>query len=509
MSEARHLEETPAPDLSNAPLEPWVLRELPTGAKPQEWNHQFRKTVRFTDIYSEHRKDLRHMNRVRQRQSAGLPPRRDSPPPPPVPSGPDWLLVQFQGFLQQLQKQLAAAPRSVGGEEAGASEEAAPRIRPVRTPRSNVPLVAAKPAELLKPEFHKGRLYFSCPCCRFPAVLPVWLAGKRARCPRCYSALRAPHPRKGLRTLVLENDKESVLHPESFSQYYSAHRLIPWLGIPRPQFNPAFNAIAVSILAVLLAFWIPSLLERAGRDMSRLAALAQSPHRAEGSGFKERARRTVEQFLAAESGSKASFVREPERVAPLMADWYQRRQSGAPVIPRAIEAGGAGFFSGESSHPVTDVRVELPDGKTAYYTVEHRPDGDRIEWEASVGYSADFDTILSRGPAAGPQPVRALAAFDDYYNFAFNDPEKHLCLRLHDPATLEFLGYAYLPAREDVALPALAALDGSSVDDLRPVQLEVQAVENGAQSRQVEVKHFIPTGWRNAPAMVEAGSAGE
>lgn len=507
MSDARHLEETPVPDLSNAPLEPWVLRELPTGAKLCELSHGFRKSVHFTDIYSEHRKEQRHMNRVRQRRSAGLPPRRDSQPA--TPTGQEWLLAQFQGFLQQLQEKIAGDPGHVADEAPVTPEALAPRIRPVRTPRSDVPLADAKPAELLKPEFHKGRLYFSCPCCRFPAVLPVWLAGKKARCPRCYSALRAPHPRKGLRTLVLENDKESVLHPDSFSQYYNAHRLIPWLGIPRPQFNPAFNAAAVSILAVLLAFWVPSLLERAGREMSRIAALAQSPDKAEGPGFKERARRTVELFLAAESKSKASFVREPERVAPLMADWYQRHPGGAPVIPSAVEVSGAGFFSDGASHPVTDVRVELPDGKTTYYTVEHQPDGDRIEWETSVGYSADFDTILSRGPAAGPQPVRVLAAFDDYYNFAFTDPEKHLCLRLHDPATLEFLGYAYLPATEDVALPALTALDGSSVDDLRPVQLEVQAVEQGLRTRQVEVTRFIPTGWRNAPAIVKTGATGE
>jgi len=509
MSEARHLEEHPVQDLTQAPLEPWVRGEMPAAPQYPEWTHRMRKRVRFTDIYSECRRELRFLRNLPKRSTlgAGLPGRRNMEPEEKAPETDNqaWLLSQFQHFLRQLQEHLAAAPAPAS---AAAAEAPLPeRIRPVRTPRSGAPLGAVKPAELLRPEFAKRRLYFSCPCCRFPTVLPSWLAGKKARCPRCYSALRAPHPGKGLNTRILENDIESLIHPERFAQHYHAHRLIPWVGLPLPRFHPAFHAAGVSILLLLLAFWIPSLIERATRQMQHVAAVL-SPDKSEGPGYGERARHVVEQFLAAENvRDKAAFVRDPARVAPLMSDWYRRHSGGTPVRPRAIEVSGTGFYAGPDDYPASEVQVNLPGGESAYFRVEHTPSGDCIEWESSVGYSAHFPTILERGPTAGPQPVRVLAALDDYYNFSFASQATHICVRLHDPATLNLLGFGYLPATDAHALPLVEFLAGSSVDDLRPLMLEVQAVENARQNRQVTITRMIQTGWRTGSSLVKSDSA--
>jgi hypothetical protein len=489
MGNPRILEETPAPDMTNAPLEPWVLRELPSNPPRHEWTHdRLKKRVRFTDIYSEVRRDGRLLAEMDKRRAAKKGGRRQQDEPA---TAQQWLLEQFESFLNQIREKLEVAPPE---EEEPA--EPPPRVRPMRPVRSSGPILNVKPAELLRPEFSKRRLYFSCPCCRFPTVLPVWLAGKKSRCPRCYSALRAPHPGKGLNTRVLENDVESVLHPERFEQYYKAHRLIPWLGIPRPKLHPAFHAGSVAVLIVLLAFFIPTLIERAAQKMGRMAAIFSGPVVEEGPGYKDRARSIVEQFLAAENiQAKSAYVRDPARVATLMNDWYYRHPGAGTVAPHEIAVSGAGFYSGgDQQHPVTDVRVELPDGETAYYTVEHLPEGDRIEWESSVGYTADFDDILAKGSAAGPQPVRVMAALDDYYNFAFRDSSKHICLRLHDPSTLEFMGYGYIPVEQ--AGPFMASLEGSSVEDLRPLTLEVQPADQDASRRQVLVRRLLQNGWR-------------
>jgi hypothetical protein len=486
MVNERILEETPAPDMTNAPLEPWVLGELPSNPPRHEWDHhRLKRSVRYTDIYSQVRRDQRLLALMDERRKKGKERQHGEPVSPQ-----EWLLEQFESFLTQVREKLEIEPPM----EAEPLEPP-PRIRAMRPARSSGPILNVKPAELLRPEFSKGRLYFSCPACRFPAVLPVWLAGKKVRCPRCYCALRAPHPRKKLSTRVLENDVESILHPERFTPYYKAHRLIPWLGVPRPKLHPAFHTAGVAILVVLLALWIPSLLQRAALQIEQMAALPVAANAEDSTGFKARARVVVEQFLTAENiGAKSAFVREPDRVAALMNDWYQRHDGGGAVIPRAIEVSGAGFYSGEQSHPVTDVRVDLPGGETAYYTVEHLPQGDRIEWESSVGYTADFGEILARGHGAGPQPVRVMATLDDYYNFAFTDPDTHLCLRLHDPGTLEFMGYGYVPA--DQAGPFVAYLEGSSIEDLRPLTLEVQPADQEASRRQVLVRRLIQNGWR-------------
>lgn len=496
MNEARHLDELPVPDRTQSPLSAWERGELPTGPAFPEWNHhRLKKSVRFTDIYSDNRKRIREENRQLQKHAArmALPAGKKEP----AAFSEEWLKAQFQQFLQHLQDQMQGMEGTDLPEEE--PEEEAARIRPVRTPRSDVPLETARPAEMLRPEFSKGRLYFSCPACRFPAALPVWLAGKKARCPRCYSAIRAPHPRKGLNTRVLENDVESILHPERFAQYYNAHRLIPWIGIPRPKFHPSFHAAGVIVLLTVLAFWVPALLERAHHHMARLTGTPLAGNAEQGPDLRDRAKKVVEQFLAADNvEAKAAYVRDPARVRELMADWYQRRPGSGGITARAVDVSGAGFYGGSLEHPVSDVRVELPDGGTTFYTVEHLPEGDRIEWESSVGYTADFESLIRRGPAAGRQPMRVMAALDDYYNFNFSDASTHVCVRLHDPATLEFLGYGYVPATIEQAGPIATQLAGSSAEDLRPLIIEVQPVKDGSSTRQVEITRLLQSGWRTA-----------
>lgn len=404
--------------------------------------------------------------------------------------GQSWLVGQLQNILKELQAKDGS--RGAGGAGGGKTSE---RVKPVRTPRSEFPLLKARHAELLRPEFCKGRLYFSCPCCRFPAALPVWLAGRKARCPRCYSAIRAPHPRKGLNARVFENDVESLLHPERFSRYYNAHQLIPWLGIPLPRLQPVFHALGAAVLLTILALFVPALL-KGGCALAPKSIAAPLESWGERPYYKERASRLVEQFLAADSiAGKAALVRDSQRVAPLMADWYGRHPGGGRVKPVAIEVSGVGFYANGFDYPVTDVRVEMSNGATAGYTVEHLPGGDCIEWESSVGYNADIDCLLESGGGADPQTMRVMATLDDYYNFNFPDSGTHLCVRLHDPATLEVIGYGY--AAEGEASGAIAAqLLGSSGDHLCPLTIEVRPSRDVAKTKQMEILRMLEPGWR-------------
>jgi hypothetical protein len=448
--------------------------------------------VRFTDIYSERRAEEQYWKEVMSAEPGDTVARESSKDAVPA-LNPAELLSAFQELLERL-KGTPAATTDDGRMKS--KPEPKPRIRPVRTPRSEAPLALARPAELLRPEFAKGRLYFSCPCCRFPAALPKWLAGQKARCPRCYSAIRAPHPRKGSKARILENDIEALLHPERFSEYRNAHRLVPWLGWPRPKFEPSFHTMGVLILLALVSVFVPLLMTYAPHRAPAVAVVGRN--HSGGPDLKERARRVVEQFLAGETvAARAAYVRDSERVAPLMADWYRRHPGLLRPGRTGIEVSGAGFYSAKLDHPKSDVRVTIPGRADQIFTVEHLPGGDRIEWESSVGYNTDLAGLFSAKDGQRPQIVRVAACLDDYYNFEYPDSGAHFCVRLHDPETLERIGYGYVPTnRADAGLIA-ASLAGSGPDELRPMMVEVRPAEHTAQTRQVEIVSMLESGWRS------------
>jgi hypothetical protein len=499
MNESRHLEEAPVPDRTLAPISEWERDECPpTPPSAVQWAHpRLRSQVRITDIYSERRRFEAVLNE--EEKDGG----HESDEPASAPDS-TWILDQLQTIIRELQGNVESG--STGKTEDACRGRTPERVKPVRTPRSELPLQSARPAELLRPEFCKGRLYFSCPCCRFPAALPVSLAGKKARCPRCYSAIRAPHPRKGLKTRVFENDVEALLHPERFSRYDKAHKLIPWLGLPLPRFQQAFHAAGVTVLMAILAVFAPALTSADSAAAARFIAPPGEPW-GERPYYKERARLLVEQFLAADSvREKAAFVRDGRRVAPLMEDWYNRRPGGRSLTPVAIDVSGTGFYAHGLEYPVTDVHVQLADGADVTFAVEHLPEGDRIEWESSVGYNADISSLLHTGAEAGRQTMRVMASLDDYYNFNFQDSASHVCVRLHDPATLEVIGYGYAPqsgAGGDIA----AQFSGTGARLLCPLTIEVEPMPDVAKTRQMEIIRMLEPGWRTDESSSRIASA--
>jgi hypothetical protein len=66
------------------------------------------------------------------------------------------------------------------------------------------------------------------------------------------------------------------------------------------------------------------------------------------------------------------------------------------------------------------------------------------------------------------------------------------------PATLEFPGYGYVPATLEQAGPIATQLAGSSIEDLRPLMIEVQPVEGSAETKQVAITRMLQQGWSTA-----------
>jgi hypothetical protein len=498
MNEPAFFEEEPVPDRTLAPLSDWERAEFPAPPEGPKWSHhRLRTSVRLTDVYSARRADERRLKQALEESLAKESGSQEEPP-----CGQQWLLGEFKSFLEHLHGKLDGVAKEA------AKAEPKRRIRPVRTPRSGVPLTTAQPAKRLRPEFAKGRLYFSCPCCLFPAALPKWLAGKKARCPRCYSAIRAPHPRKRLHARSLERDVESLLHPERFSDYRNAHRLIPWVGLPRPKFYPILHSAAVGLLFAAISIFVTILAVSSGRGTTSMTSGLEIAH-SKAPDYRGRARDLVEKFFAAESmNARVPLVRDSIRVAPLMTDWYRRHPEQLKNGVQEIEALGVGFRPDRGEKPVTNVRVTTTGGGEQLFSVEHGPEGDRIEWESSVCYNPDLAGLLSGGSNGKIQTLRVLACFGDYFNYKYCDSSTHLCVKLHDPATLEFLGYGYLPMDRGDAESIAAYLNGANEDDLRPLMLDFRSSPDARKTHQVEIVRMVETGWRYDP-MVAGGTGGK
>ena len=65
-------------------------------------------------------------------------------------------------------------------------------------------------------------------------------------------------------------------------------------------------------------------------------------------------------------------------------------------------------------------------------------------------------------------------------------------MRLHDPVNREFLGYGYLPVEDAAAFSLATMLNGTSADELRPAQFQVEALSNSASNRQIKILRVLP-----------------
>ena len=91
--------------------------------------------------------------------------------------------------------------------------------------------------------------------------------------------------------------------------------------------------------------------------------------------------------------------------------------------------------------------------------------------------------------------MRLLACQDDYWNYTFTAESLYHCVRLHDPETLEQLGFGYLPRTPGMAESVAWSLPGTEGGLLHPVTVTVLPHKDSAQTRQVILTSPIQPGW--------------
>ena len=153
------------------------------------------------------------------------------------------------------------------------------------------------------------------------------------------------------------------------------------------------------------------------------------------------AKRLVREFLAADSvEGRVPYVRHPVATLPRMREFYNRE----PLRPRTVEK----FFAKMGIERIdgTDffwLHTELDDLSVRTAAFEVTADALKLDWESFVNYSeipwADFLTE----EVTGPHDFRVVARAEEYYNFAYTDREKYICVFLTDPDELDHCwGYA-------------------------------------------------------------------
>ncbi len=172
----------------------------------------------------------------------------------------------------------------------------------------------------------------------------------------------------------------------------------------------------------------------------------------------DRIEQTIRDFFNTTSvESRARLVRHPERVAPLMRQYYanqavfsSRLKTIKTLQPLTLDNRGNFWMA----------TVVLANGKTHNLVVEILESGAaRIDWETLVCYQPmPWDDFVAQRPTGTSLDFRVYVEPDNFYSHEFGDSERWTCFRLTALDSEETL-FGYVPAASDEAQALLRLLD--------------------------------------------------
>lgn len=158
---------------------------------------------------------------------------------------------------------------------------------------------------------------------------------------------------------------------------------------------------------------------------------------------------TMEKFLQATTWEqKLQYVSDPERVKPLMQDYYEvlRRQDPPMSSTRRESA-----FRLHDTEVLLYSHTSSGPGGTADLAMTARNSGEfKVDWESFVGASEMSWPDFKKQRSAQPKLFRVFAQPDEYYNYEFSDAGKYLCFNLTSPDGLYFI-YGFCEKESAVA----------------------------------------------------------
>jgi hypothetical protein len=128
---------------------------------------------------------------------------------------------------------------------------------------------------------------------------------------------------------------------------------------------------------------------------------------------------------------KASLVHQPERVKPLMQDYYEKQKGTDPLLGKFLDS--AQFQLGDRTGLALSFSGSRPGGSLEVALLPDEGGRLRLDWESCVGYSEMPLEQMKVGKVTEPNVVRVFAKRSTYYNYEFADEGRFLAVQLFSP----------------------------------------------------------------------------
>jgi len=202
-----------------------------------------------------------------------------------------------------------------------------------------------------------------------------------------------------------------------------------------------------------------------------------------------RARDTLAKFFGSKSPAEMrGCIREPQRVQPLIEDYYSRFAFAMPAIKEVFRF--QEIMINLKVFLIADIVLEARGASTV--VLQDTEKGFVVDWETYVCYNPfDWDEFYKKRPDQA-LPMRVLATLDHNPGFAFPGEAEWVCVRIIGRDSDEEL-YGYAPAGSETALRLSEMLE----DEWEfPCILQLQFPEDGkGGDRQVHIKNLVMENW--------------
>jgi hypothetical protein len=202
---------------------------------------------------------------------------------------------------------------------------------------------------------------------------------------------------------------------------------------------------------------------------------------------------TVRNFFDSRSvGELSRYVRQPERVAPLMGIHYRDK---APVPRRVVRVVSLDPLTIQDRAAFWMVSCELEDGATAQVLAEViSPNEVKVDWETFTCYQPmDWDEFARSRPAGYTGDFRVYVEPDNYYSHDFTDSDVFSSFRL-TALKAEEIQYGYAARNTEVEKKMMESIKQNG-GGATPMILRLHLPEGLLSKRGLVVKDMISSNW--------------
>ncbi len=207
------------------------------------------------------------------------------------------------------------------------------------------------------------------------------------------------------------------------------------------------------------------------------------------------AEQIVNKYASAPSWQdKLQYVFEPERVRPLMEDYYDVQHNVDPVKGVLKNYGRLRMKSAEILQ--LNYASARESGKLELLLRRTRTNRLVIDWESFVGYCEKSFHELKRARPTTPVLIRGFVKLDDYYNYEFGDDKKFMSLKVTSADGAEFIN-VFCSREGEMAGWLFSELGGRPQDSLKKAYTLWISYPEGAQSEhctnllQIQAAYWI------------------